>query len=151
MVEIILRWKRAKLPLPMCWKANVSHSLSRARMHLEHREMSHRCHTQPANWSPRVILSYQTQNAKIKEELQTLLMFQTNQLLTLSYCINNLKHHWTNMNISFSVTLDPKCYQWRQEAPAPVLRVRLLVHNRSSGIFNAQCSNSRLLPQVLQA
>lgn len=39
--EIILAWKRAGLPLPMCWEANVSHSLSCARMHLEHREMSH--------------------------------------------------------------------------------------------------------------
>jgi len=150
-VEITLHWKRAELPLPMCWEANVSHSLSCARMHLEHREMSHRCHTQPANPGPRVSSLYQTPSAKIKEELQTLLMFQTNQLLTLSYCINNLKRHWTSTNISFSVTLDPNCYQRCQGTPTLLFRVRFLVHNRSSGIFSAYCSNSRFLPQGLQA
>lgn len=70
--EIILAWKRAGLPLPMCWEADVSHSLSCAGMHLEHREMSHRCHTQLANPSPKSSSLYQIPNAKIKEELQTL-------------------------------------------------------------------------------
>ena len=83
----MLHWKRAELLLPMCWEANVSHSLSCARMHLEHREMSHRCHTQPANPSLRVSSLYQTPNAKIKEELQTLLVFQTYQLLAITYII----------------------------------------------------------------
>lgn len=55
--------------------------------------MSHRCHTQPANPSQRISSLYQTPNANIKEELQTLPMFQNHKLLTLSCGASNLKHH----------------------------------------------------------
>ena len=76
MAKIILHWKRAEQPQSVCW--NVSYSLSRARMHLEHEDMSWTCHTQPASPSPRVSSFYQAPKAKIKAELQTLFMFQIN-------------------------------------------------------------------------